>query len=256
MTVLVLAHPGDRLARDAATALRRAQGGPVVATTPDRLTRDVTYRHEEGTVRWVARLPDRELVSTGLVGVLNRSRYVGRTGFADRGDELYAGMERSALLAAMLASLPVPVLNRPNGAGLAGPTSSAVTLLAQAARAELPVAPLVLSTEALVATPAGDADPAPGDAIGTLTVVGDAVVGDGCRIPDSWVSAALTLAARTGCDLLSLPLVDVGGMPCVAAVDPWPRSLGPRALRHLVALLASAPDPSARSARLSLAAAQ
>lgn len=242
MTVLVVSHARDRVATAVATHLGD-RGRPVVTTTPSALVSGaITYHDEGGRRGWTASVGAGIVTDDELTGVLNRATHLEPVGF-DEADERYAHAERAALLAALFQVLSCPVLNRSNGATLAGPTPAPLQWLALAARIGLPVRGMTMSAHGVEWAPLSRL-------LGTVTVVDGHVVDDvqaSQFVSDDFLPVALarslgsglvSLADALGCGLLQVRLgVDADDQLVVVDLDPVPAVLEPAALATLVDVL-------------------
>lgn len=250
MPVLVISHPDDRVATRVAAQLHRL-GPPPTVVTPTRMVSDaVTHTGVDGHVMWTVDSSDLQLDSRRITGVLNRARWLEPVAYPDPDDRVYAHCERAALLAAMLEALPCPVVNRSNGATLAGPATFPLHWLLRAARLGLPVRDMTICAQGITwpgaTTDAGqsatDASQSATVVVGTITVIGAATSTSGDTGGD-WRAQCRWLASDLGTSLLQVVFgAERGRRPVVVDIDPFPRHLDDRAVKILATHLAGDPE--------------
>ncbi len=154
----------------------------------------------------------------------------------------YVAAEMTAHLAAWLAELPCPVLNRPHPSSLAGPPWRRPEWVRAAHRAGLDVEP---ATCLAGAGRERDAAEAPADPVLVEVVAGRALGGDGSAAAEARRAAALRLAAATGVEILRVGFAPGPGPPRVLDADLWCDLSTPAAVAALVAPARRAPGATA-----------
>jgi hypothetical protein len=154
----------------------------------------------------------------------------------------YVAAEMTAHLAAWLAELPCPVLNRPHPSSLAGPPWQRPEWVRAAHRAGLDVEP---ATCLAGADPERDAAEAPADPVLVEVVAGRAFGGGRSAAAEARRAAALRLATATGVEILRVAFAAGSGPPRVVDADMWCDLSTPEAAAALVARARRAPGTRA-----------
>jgi len=132
-------------------------------------------------------------------------------------DREYVAAEMNAFLAAWLAALPCPMLNRPRANSLSGPPWRQEQWLHAAAGLGIPVRPLRRRVERAGAVPAVEGERAEGGV--RVTVVGGRTMGGGDERLHGY---ARRLARHAGVDLLAARFAVDGAAGYLLAVDALP----------------------------------
>ena len=154
----------------------------------------------------------------------------------------YVAAEMTAHLAAWLAELPCPVLNRPHPSSLAGPPWQRPEWVRAAHRAGLGVEPATCLAGAGRERGAGEA---PGYPVLVEVVADRALGGDGSAAAEARGAAALRLASATGLEILRVGFAPGPGPPRVVDADVWCDLSAPAAAAALVARASRAPGTPA-----------
>ncbi|HEU0248530.1 MAG TPA: hypothetical protein VFR38_15745 [Gaiellaceae bacterium] len=268
---IVVAHPRDRVAAEAAAALAARVGAAGVALLGvEELALAARWTHvqEDGQTRTVVRLPGgRAIDSEAVSGVVNRIRRVVAPRFRRQNDSEYGTMELFALLLSWLAGLSCRVVNPPSPRGLGGDERTVPQWLRLAGAAGLPTRRVRMTTDGrrffasdLTVHPASASGWAVGEALHPsvpvdarpalfvepvsdprrVTVVGEAVFG----APSAeWVEGCRRLARSARCELLELTIARRTHAPAewlVSGANPLPEALTASELEALADLLAGA----------------
>jgi hypothetical protein len=163
----------------------------VAVIRPADLSRSA-WRWESARERVSLPMPDGEVLdATDLSGVLTRMPRVraAELPYVHHDDREYVAAEMTAFVAALLAALEVPVINRGDGASLCGPHWTGQHWRRRAARLGHPVCTC--------------ANPEPTE----MTVIGhECVLLAGTAVTESAPAWALALARVTGVDLLGVTI--------------------------------------------------
>lgn len=149
--ILILAHSGDRLARQVGAWLQ-SWGGPacvkLVGVDQIALAPDWRHRQTSQGITTHIRLADGAVLNDELGAVFNRLQQVELPHFAGAAaaDRNYALAEMQALLLSWLHSLPCPVINPASPQGLGGARRTHAQWLHLAHAAGLPVQAYHFST--------------------------------------------------------------------------------------------------------------
>jgi hypothetical protein len=176
------------------------------------------WRYRPGAVsRCVAMIGGQRVHASEIEGVLVRLPYVPTDELPHimPGDRGYVAQEMTAFLAAWLAELPCPVLNRPTAACLGGPGWSAEQWLQLAARLGIAVRPRHIR---LAAGSSTDAAVQPRPRM-TVTVIGARGFGSA---PASAMDQAQRLADAADVGLLDVHFDTTRAGLRFVGVDPWP----------------------------------
>ena len=228
--LVVVAGRADRTA--SALAARWAAHDAAVLTSADLST--AGWQYQPGKVG-TAVIGGRIVAVDAIRGVLTRLPYVpeqelGQIAAADRA---YVAQEMTAFLAAWLAGLTCPVLNRPTPTCLAGPNWRPEQWVSTAAQLGLPVRPICRQSRL-----AADVAPAASTwQASTVTVVGDRCFGP---VDETLAGRARCLAEAAGVGLLAVHFSGpTAGADCLGA-DLWPDVSSPEVADAIAAYLSGA----------------